>query len=87
VQYTLGVKAKGGTGNGGCLGTFHTDTSCQDGVGPDFLNLGAGGTQDWTLDVAMSATPVGANSIRLECQNGSSFQIDQIFLRATGSGF
>jgi hypothetical protein len=87
VQYTLGVKAKGGTSNGGCLGSFHTDTNCQDAVGPDFLNLGAGGSQDWTLDTATSATPVGTNSIQLQCQNGNSFQIDQMFLRASGSGF
>jgi hypothetical protein len=88
VQYTLGVKAKGGTSNGGCLGTFHTDTNCQDGVGPDFLNLGAGhGALDWESATATSATPVGTNSIKLQCDNGDSFAIDQMWLRATGSGF
>jgi len=90
--YALGMRYKtGATGDGGCIGFFNQDANCTQGVGPDFLNLGAGQTSTWDTTSTTNLVYEGTSSIMVQCQsNSSSLSIDQIFLRVsgfTGPGF
>lgn len=88
ATYYLGMKGKG---NVGCVGLFHADKTCTNGIGPDFLNLSPTGSSTWQDTVTGGVvSPAGTQSIQIQCTaNGGPGAIDQIFLNqgsATGFG-
>jgi hypothetical protein len=91
-DYALGIRYKTAAGaSGGCYGSFNQDAICAQGVGPDFLNLGAGESTSWSTTSTVNTVYEGTASIFVQCQvSGGSMTIDQIFLRPsgyTGPGF
>jgi hypothetical protein len=90
-NYTLGLRIVSASDTSvTCFGTFHTDTDCQDGIGPDFINFsgGSNGSSFWEAAYAIASAPSGSRSIQINCfpAGGSGVaNLDQLYL-AVGSG-
>jgi len=91
VFYALGLRyISDSAASMGCIGSFHSDANCVTAVGPDFLNLSAGGTGsgNWEPTSVSVPAPATTKSILIDCffDGSGDGYLDQMYLSVGKAG-